>query len=188
MDVKDAVRARRSLRVFDPEPITDEEVDAMVEAMRLAPSCNNTQPWHVVVSAGDGLRDLKDGALNKGNSWARPAPMIMTLASKASDDCRLNEGRDYYMFSCGLSVGQMLLRATELGIIAHPIAGYDPIKVREILGIPPEYVVITLIVLGRPGNDESLLSDKQKGLQSERPPRKLAHENFHRGTWDAAWR
>ena len=115
--------------------------------------------------------------------WATGAPLIVVIVAKPSDDCRLNEGRDYYLFGCGLAVGQMVLQATELGLIAHPIAGFDPVMARVVLNIPVDHVVITFLIIGHPGTDDSLLSEKQKAQQSERPERKPMGENFFQDGW-----
>jgi nitroreductase len=182
MDVSDAVQHRRALRTFDPRPVEEEKVRAMIEAMRLAPSCNNNQPWRLVVCSGSVLSKVKE-CLNRGNVWATAAPLIMVLAAKPSDDCRLNEGRDYYLFGCGMAVGQMLLQATELGLTAHPIAGYDPVMARVVLGIPNDYVVIAFIICGYPGEDDSLLSDRQKVQQLLRPERRPIGHDFFLDAW-----
>ena len=76
-----------------------------------------------------------------------------------------------------------MLCATELGLIAHPIAGFIPKKTRELLGIPDEYTVISFIVCGYPGTDDSLLSDKQKEAEASRPERKPIGEIFYRDKW-----
>ncbi|MBI0584705.1 MAG: nitroreductase family protein [Methanomassiliicoccus sp.] len=183
MEVSEAVQRRRAVRAFDPRPIEDEKIHMLVEAMRLAPSCNNHQPWRVTVCDGEALHRVRE-CLSRGNAWATKAPMIMVLSSKPSEDCRMSEGRDYYQFGCGMAVGQMLLQATELGLIAHPIAGFDPAMARVVLGIPVDYVVITFIICGYPGEDESLLSDKQKAQQLERPERRPLDHNFFRDAWD----
>jgi nitroreductase len=182
MEVHEAVQRRRAFRNIDPRPIEDEKVMALVEAMRLSPSCFNNQPWRVVVCTGETLPKLKE-SLTKGNAWATPSPLILAICAKPSDDCRQNEGRDYYQFGCGLAVGELMLRATELGLIAHPIGGYEPAKSREALGIPKDYVVITLVICGYPSEDTSRLSDSQKTQQAERPPRKPTGDNFFRDQW-----
>ncbi len=182
MDVSEAIRRRRAYRVFDPRPIEEESIQALIEAMRLAPSCINNQPWRVIICSGKSLPPVKE-CLNKGNVWATTAPLIMVITGKPADDCRSNEGRDYFKFGCGLAVAEMLLQATELGLIAHPIAGFNPVKVRAVLGIPADYVVIALVICGHPGEDESLLSDKQKAEQLERPERKPIGENFFQEVW-----
>lgn len=78
----------------------------------------------------------------------------------------------------------MMLAATDMGLVAHPIAGYDPLKAKEILGIPSEYVLIALIILGRPGKDVSGLSEKQLLAEKERPERRPVGENFFCDRWN----
>lgn len=183
MDVVDAVRARRAKRVLSSKHIEDAEMMSMVEAARLSASCFNNQPWRMVFCrGGQALAAVKD-ALAKGNAWATRADTIVVVAARGPDDCQLSDRRDYFGFDCGLAVGQMLLRATELGIVAHPIAGYEPAKVRAVLGIPDDYVIVTLVICGYLGTDDSLLSEKQRGWEAARPERKPVGENFFVDRW-----
>ncbi|QLH75246.1 MAG: nitroreductase family protein [Methanomassiliicoccales archaeon] len=183
MNVDEAVQKRRAKRAISTNDIPIEFLGKMVEAMRLAPSCNNQQPWRVVAVRGqERLAALKE-ALTKGNRWATRSPMVLAVCAKQDDDCQLSDNRNYFLFGCGLAVGQMLLQATELGIIAHPIAGYDPLKVKEVLKVPHEYVVITLVICGYPDTDMSLMSEKQIAAEAERPVRKPIGENFFKDEW-----
>ena len=60
-----------------------------------------------------------------------------------------------------------------MGLVAHPIAGYDEEKVKEILGIPTEMRVITLVIVGKKSDTISpVLSEKQVAQEAERPERK----------------
>ncbi len=184
MDVIDAIHKRRALRKFDTRPVETEKLASLVEAMRLAPSCSNNQPWRVVVCRESGSLNKAKTALTKGNVYATRAPAIFVVSAKIDDDCHgLSDGRDYYLFGCGLAVGEMMLRATELGLIAHPIAGFDPLVLKRVLEIPSEYIVITMVNIGYPGEDDSLLSDKQKIRELTRPDRKPLGENFFDGAW-----
>lgn len=183
MEVAEAVRTRRAGRALRDAPVDKEKMDALVEAVRLSASCFNNQPWRLVVAVGEeSLASVKE-ALARGNAWAIRAAFIVAVAAKDTDDCQLSDRRDYYLFDCGLAVGQLELMATELGLIAHPIAGYDPAKVRAALRIPEEYTVITLVVCGHPGGDDALLSDKQKAAERERPDRKPVGENVFLDRW-----
>jgi len=115
-------------------------------------------------------------ALSSGNKWAHSASMIIAVFSKKEDDCII-KNREYHQFDCGIAVGFLLLRATELGLVAHPIAGFSPKKTREILRIPEEYQVITLIIVGKHSKDISVnLSDKQREAEKARPIRTLFEE------------
>lgn len=119
--------------------------------------------------------------LSPGNEWAHSASMILAVFSRKEDDCIIRD-REYHQFDCGMAVGFFQLRATELGLVAHPIAGFSPKKTKEVLGIPEEYQVITLIIVGKHSEEISpVLSEKQVEGEKERPERlpfeKFAHFN-----------
>jgi nitroreductase len=98
--------------------------------------------------------------------------MIIAVFSKKEDDCIIRD-RIYYQFDCGLAAGFLILRATEMGLVAHPIAGFSPKKTRAILDIPEEYKVITLIIVGKHTEKiSSVLSEKQMAREKRRPRRK----------------
>ena len=183
MNVAEAIHERRAKRTIDERPVEPEKVAALVEAMRLSPSCNNNQPWRVNVCRDPGWLDKARLALTKGNVWATRAPVIFVVSAKLEEDCHSSDRRDYFLFGCGLAVGEMMLQATDLGLIAHPIAGFDPLKLKLELGIPDDHVVITMVIIGYLGADQSLLSESQKAREVARPERKPVSDNFFEGGW-----
>jgi nitroreductase len=153
----------------------------LAECARLAASCFNNQPWRFVFVTDPGVLKELRAALSKGNEWIHHASMIAAVFSKADLDCQV-KGREYYLFDTGMAVAQMILRATELGLVAHPIAGFKEGKVKEILNIPKEMTVITLVNFGR--KREAMrpeLSEQQIAAERARPERipfeKFAHLN-----------
>lgn len=104
----------------------------------------------------------------------KKAPAIIVLATKAELDARLSDRREYALFGCGLAAENLMLQAFKEGAIGHAIAGFDPLAVKAKLGIPEDYVVITLIALGYPG-DENHLSEKH--LELEHSPRQRKPES-----------
>jgi len=183
MEVVDAIRARRARRAISDKPVEEEKIQALIEAVRLSASCFNNQPWRLVLCKGKEALSAIKGTLSKGNVWAARSPLIIVVAAKPPEDCQLSDKRDYFLFSTGLAIGQLELRATELGLIAHPIAGFDPLKAKELLGIPQDYVVITYVIVGYLSPDDSLLSDKQKDAEPARPERKPLGENIFLDKW-----
>ena len=172
MNVKDAIEARRAYRALGAVEITDGIVDELAKAAQLAPSCFNNQPWRFVFVRAPGQMEKMRAAMSKGNEWTFKATMYVAVCARKEDDCVIKD-REYYLFDTGIAVGQMLLRATELGLVAHPIAGYSPTKVREALGIPAEYQVITIINVGKKVQDTSGLSEGQAEAEMARPEREL---------------
>jgi len=172
MEVGEAIRRRRALRSFAAVPVGDGEVSRLAEAASLAASCFNNQPWRFVFVRGrDALEGLRE-ALSKGNGWARHAPMIVAVASRKDLDCDVS-GRDYWLFDTGMATAQMILAAVDMGLVAHPIAGYDEAQARGALGISEDYRVVTLVVVGAPAEGPApYLSEKQAEAERARPERK----------------
>jgi len=172
MDVHQAIHERRAYRSLIPVEIPDDLIENLARSAQLAPSCFNNQPWRFVfVRSPKMLEKMKD-ALSSGNIWAHEASMIIAVFSKEEDDCIIRD-RIYHQFDCGLAAGFLILRATEMGLLAHPIAGFSPKKTRAILGIPEEYKVITLIIVGKHADKVSpVLSVKQAAREKRRPRRK----------------
>ncbi len=171
MDVTRAIQARRAFRSLAPVPITDELVNDLAEHAHLAPSCDNNQPERFVFVDDPASLAALHPALTPGNAWAKAASMIVVVFSRKSDDCVIRD-REYHLFDCGLASAFLILRATELGLVAHPIAGFSPKKTREILGIPEEYAVVTFIIVGQKADGLSpVLSEKQAASETRRPER-----------------
>lgn len=176
MDVKEAIRKRRAYRSLIPVDITKDLVNDLAECAQITASCFNNQPWrYVFVYDKDVLLKMHE-TLSIGNEWAKKASMIIVVIGKKEDDCIIRD-RIYYQFDIGMATSAIILRATELGLVAHPIAGYSPKKTREILGIPENIDVITLVIIGKHSDKIDLvLSDKQVEAEKERPKRKEIDE------------
>ncbi|HNV48758.1 MAG TPA: nitroreductase family protein [Spirochaetota bacterium] len=170
MNVQEAIAKRRAYRALDPVEIPDETVRELAGAAQLMPSCFNNQPWRFVFARSPEALERMRRALNKGNEWAHHASTIVAAFARREHDCLIKE-REYYLFDLGMAVSAMLLRATEMGLVAHPIAGYDPDEVRRALGIPDDCMVITLIIIGKKSDDLSALSEWQAAQEPQRPVR-----------------
>jgi len=183
MNVLETINKRRAYRSIDKTPISDEIIRELAESARLSASCFNNQPWRYVF-----VYDLKvlikmHNALSSGNEWAKRASMIIVVCSKKEDDCLIKD-REYYLFDTGMATAFLILRATELGLVAHPIAGYSPKKTREILDIPDEMNVITLVIVGKHADKiHPELTEKQIETEKERPKRKTIKEFVYLNKW-----
>ena len=181
MDVIQAINERRAYRSLEAAEVTEDLIRLLARAAQLAPSCSNNQPERFVFVYDAGKLKEMHAALTPGNEWARAASMIIAVFSRKEDDCIIKD-REYHQFDCGLASAFLILRATELGLVAHPIAGFSPKKTREVLGIPDGYQVITLIIVGRHAESMSpVLSEKQIAWEKARPERlpleKIIHLN-----------
>ena len=74
MNVTEAVRARRTIRGFLPEPVPDELIRDVLDTARLAPSNSNTQPWHISVVSGDARARLEASVFAAAKAGTKPNP------------------------------------------------------------------------------------------------------------------
>ena len=171
MNLLSIIEKRRAYRSLDPVNITSETVNDLARMAQLSASCFNNQPWRYVFVYEKGKLEELFGALAKGNVWAHKASLIIAVVSTPEYDCRI-KGRDYYLFDTGMATAFLILRVTDLGLIAHPIAGYNEEMVKEVLRIPEDLTVITLVIVGKHSKRIAReLSEKQVGWEKERPER-----------------
>ncbi len=177
MELKVVINKRRAYRSLDKIEINEEIVKDLAQSAQLAPSCFNKQPWRYVFVYEKKVLEKLYGALSTGNEWAHSSSMIVAVLSKKEMDCILKE-REYFLFDTGMATAFLILRATELGLVAHPIAGYDEEKAKEILEIPDDMKVITLVIIGKKSDKiNSNLSEMQKKMENNRPER-ISLEKF----------
>jgi len=169
MEISKVIRKRKAFRELEKISISQPLIEDLIESARLAPSCFNNQPWHYIfVTSEEKLEELKS-AYSKGNTWCEEASMVIVVVSRKEDDCQIKD-REYYLYDSGISAGFIMLKATELDLIAHPIAGYSQKKVKRIFEIPEDFQVINLIILGK---------HKQNSQEKRERDRKPVSENFH---------
>jgi nitroreductase len=171
VNVIEAINTRRAYRSLAPVTITEELVRDMARCAQLAPSCNNNQPARFVFAWEPAMLDKMKAVFNKGNVWCHADSMVVAVCAEKDADCLIFD-REYYLFDTGLATAFLILRATELGLVAHPIAGYSPKAVRAVLGIPDTMQVIALVNVGRHAETISpVLSEKQVYDETHRPER-----------------
>ena len=176
MDVIDTIKKRRAYRSLEPVKISEDLIHDLANCLKLSASCFNNQPWrYIFVYNPIALKSMHE-VLSQGNQWAKSASMIIVVFSKKEDDCLIHD-REYYLFDTGMATAYLILRATELGLVAHPIAGYSPRKTKEILGIPEDYNVIALVIVGKKSDKiNPILSEKQLEAEKKRPTRLKINE------------
>jgi len=111
MEFGDAVRDRRSIRCFLPDPVPRDKITRMVELARWAPSWGNTQPWEIVVADGEKCRELarlfeEEGS--KGNPPRSDIEMPIEFHGKQKDRY-MQLGRDLLTFM-GIERGDKVAR------------------------------------------------------------------------------
>lgn len=153
MDALKAILTRRSIRKYTGEPVPDDTLNALLEAAMSAPSAGNQQPWHFVIITRNELLDKVPG-LNPYAAMAKDAPAAVLVCAEPA----LEKYRGYWVQDCSAATQNILLAAHAMGFGAVWTGIYpDEERVRgfrDLLGLPPGIVPLSLVVVGRPAENK----------------------------------
>ncbi len=181
VEVLEEIKQKTSQRAFDDKPISDEMLESILEAGRLAPSCANTQAWDfVAIKDKEALEEVHE-TISGGNYWGKRAPVIIVIVTKEGGGCGAHD-LPYWMMDVGLATQNILLQSFRLGLIAHPTAGWNEKEMKEVLGIPKEYRIGTVIFVGYKG-DPSQLDERNQEREAAPRKRKPFEEIVHYDRW-----
>lgn len=166
------VRDRRSVRTFDTErPVPEDVLNSMLEAARLAPSSNNTQPWHfVVVRDPEALRRLATAAPagTSINRWMKTAPAVIVCCGQPNLLAHTAMGqlvdKNWFIMDIAIAVEHMVLAAREQGVGTCWVGWYDERKVRQIIRAPRAARIAALLPVGYPKADKWPPAKKRRPL------------------------
>lgn len=169
------VRERWSPLAFRDRPVPEEDLRALLEAARWAPSSYNEQPWAFLVARRDGRDDAFERMLSclvEGNRrWAKEAPVLLFSLARTRFDRNGEENR-HALHDTGLAAAQLTLEATARGLGVHQMAGFHSERVRELYGLPDGVEPVAALAVGFPGDPERLpedLRERAAGTRSRRP-------------------
>ncbi len=144
-------RSHRSIRSYKTEPVSDEMLQAIIEAGHRAPSSMNAQEISVIV-VRDVERKIKIAELAGGQAWIAQAPVFIALVAdynktdmgvrKAGQMQIIHESMEGLIVAgidAGLVLANMMVAARSLGLGIVPIGGIrrNPQAMVDLLGLPP---------------------------------------------------
>ncbi len=160
MDVKKAIRTRRSIRKFRQDPIEREKIDAILEAGHLSPSAANKQPWHFIIVTDKELKSLLGDSYSK--EWFTTAPAILIVCIDPLTAWTREDGEEYWKVDAAIAMQNMVLQAWEEGLGTCWIAAFKEPPVKRILKIPPNIRVVAMTPLGYPDEEKGEVTQRKK--------------------------
>jgi nitroreductase len=158
MDVMEAIKGRRSIRKYKSDPVPEEALHTVMEAVRWSPSWANTQCWELIAVKDPKVKSDLATVLPKGNpalSSMTDAPLVVVLCGKKGisgfykGQAATAKG-DWLMFDTGIAMQSLCLAAHALGLGAVVVGMFDHKKAEEILRVPQNVEVVAMTPLGYP--------------------------------------
>ena len=169
MDCLAAIKTRRSVGAFKPDPVDDAAVETILRCGMQAPSACNEQPWQFVVIRDKAVLE-KIGGINPYAAYAKNAPVAVLVAG----DTALDKCGGYWVQDCSACAENMLLAAHALGLGAV-WTGIYPLSERitafqALFALPETVTPLALLVLGHPASTPA-------------PQDRLRRERIHHDRW-----
>jgi len=173
-DLMELIKERRSIRKYQDKAVTEEQLNRILESVQWAPSWANTQCWEVIVVKDPAIKEKLQGTLvkNPAGKAMVQAPVVLVICGKMQSS-GYYKGQittkfgGWFMFDLGIATQNICLTAYSLGLGTVIVGLFDHNKSKEILGVPYDYEVVTMIPLGYPAKE------------SEAPKRREISEFIH---------
>ena len=184
--IHDIIQKRWSPRAFDAEKLVcHDDLLALLEAARWAPSCFNDQPWRFVVCDKATDKSSWQNALavivEKNRRWAQNAPVL--ILSVAMENFNHNgQPNRWAMYDTGAASVSLCLQATAMGLVAHQMGGFDAEKAREVFKLPGDCKPMAMMAVGYQA-DVGALDDEFKDAEQATRSRIPLNGRFYAGQW-----
>ncbi len=155
--VHDLFVRRWSPRAMSGQPLTEDEIHRLFEAARWAPSSFNEQPWRFLYARRDtpAWPVFFDLLMDANKVWCARAGLLVLVLSRKTFSHN-NKPNPVHIFDAGSAWVSLALQATEMGLVAHGMAGFDWNKARTALAVPDDFDLCAMFAVGRPGQVEDL--------------------------------
>ena len=174
MPFSDLITRRQSVRQYTDRPVEQEKLDLLIEAVRLAPSASNSQPWKLIMVTEPMLKDQVAKAtystLVTFNAFVPQAPVLAVLVIEKpkviTQIGAMLKDRDFPLIDIGIAAAHFCLQAAELGLGTCMLGWFDEAKVRKLLQIPKHKRIGLLISLGYAAPDAPVRKKIRKSKET----------------------
>ena len=164
------IHTRQSTREYQNRPVEAEKIDQLIEAVRLAPSASNSQPWKLIIVTEPLVRERVARAtfstLVSFNKFALQAPVLAVLVIEKPKIITQIGGRlkdrEFSLIDIGIAAEHFCLQAAELGLGTCMLGWFDEAEVKATLHIPAKSRIGLIITLGYPPDDYPLRAKIRK--------------------------
>ena len=161
MTFETLIKQRQSVRRYLDKPVEREKIEKLIQAVHLAPSACNSQPWKLIMVDEPELKEkVARSTFNQLVSFNRfvlEAPVIVVLViGKARLIAQIGgsiKNQEYSQYDIGIAAAHFCLQAAELGLGTCMIGWFNEMKIKKLLNIPGKLKIGLVITLGYPPED-----------------------------------
>lgn len=154
MDFQEVIRTRRSIRRYRKQDIPDTVLTRILEAVRVAPSGNNKQPWHFIVVRDCDKKEKIAQACYEQSFVSQAAAVIVCCGQKYPNPYQPHAD-SCYLIDVAIAVDHLILAARNEGVGSCWVGAFHPEPIRKLLHIPESMQIIMVVPLGYPEEEQA---------------------------------
>lgn len=170
MDFQELISKRQSVRKYQDKKVEKDKIEKLIEAVHMAPSACNSQPWKLIIVNDPELKSqVAKATFNKAiafNKFAEEAPVIAVLViEKAKPIAQIGgliKNQEYPEYDIGIAAAHFCLQAAEIGLGTCMIGWFNEKKIQKLLNIPRKRKIGLVITLGYPPEDYKIRKKTRK--------------------------
>ncbi len=168
--ILEAIKKRRTIRSYLPDPVPSEHINLILDAARWAPSAANLQPWQFIVVKNETTKrsfqelveenrkltvemreePFKSGFSKYKTEWICDAPVHIVVCVDPKRTAPHVGGEETYKHAAGAAIQNLMLAAHSLGLGSCWLSMFNKDKLKTLLGIPSEMDIAGVITIGYP--------------------------------------
>lgn len=138
---------RYSVRDYADTPVSKQQIEKLLDTVRLAPSAVNRQPWTFIVATEQKIKEQLHGCYSR--EWFQSAPVYIVICGDHSTSWkRPSDGKDHCDIDIAICTEHLCLAATEMGLGTCWVCNFDARKCADILSLPDHIEPIVIVPIG----------------------------------------
>jgi nitroreductase len=168
---------RHSGKNFEVMELTEEQYEALIQSARWTPSSYNDQPWNFIFCDRYKNPQAYGKVINSiyGQDWVENVQLFVITIVRHNFDYNQEEN-EWALYDTGAAALSMSLQASEMGLMAHQIGGFDRDEIKQEFNLPDGFEPITIIAIGY---EKTAIDSSEEEPRTRYPKEK----NFFSGEW-----
>lgn len=155
-------RERFSARKFTAEPVSKEDLEYVMECVRLAPSACNRQPWKWLIVRSDGAKQKIQECYDR--EWFKSAPLyVIGMRGKEENWVRKYDDKPHGDIDVAIAAEHLCLAAADRGLGTCWVCAYDTHKMQQLFG-REGYEAVVIVPMGHIADDCPRAEKKRKEM------------------------
>lgn len=153
-------KQRFSVRAYAAEPVSESQLDYILECARLAPSAVNLQPWRFIVVQSSEVREQVQSCYKR--EWIAQAPLYIICIVRHDEEWVRRDGKRHGDIDVAIAAEHICMAATDQRLGSCWVCNFDAARLHDVLGLDATEEAVVIVPLGHPAAGQEVPEKHRK--------------------------